>query len=150
MGRSVSYPSGAWVTFCETPVDPPYCRECDDDSGDCGHDMLPGEADWDWINEEHQSEIRRLFPSFWTADEWRGREDHVLARNRLVDFGVSEYCGLMAVWLAVRTDLDTAGQEALAEQWCKSVWPKFQKAFGTHQKVGSFSNGEGVYRRIAA
>lgn len=155
MGRSVSYPSGAWVTFCETPRDGDWCANCDASAEDCtcpegDRDWSDGETDWDWIKEDRQAEIQRLFNSFWEADDWLGREDHVLARNRLVNFGISEYCGLMAVWLVVRGDLETAGQEALAEQWIKSVWPKFRATFGTRHKVGAMSNGEGVYQRNAA
>ena len=155
MGRSVSYPSGAHVTFAPTPYDEGLCLGCWEPESECecvedARDIQPGEVDWDWIADDLRDRARDLFPSLWDADDWLGREDRVLARNRLVSFGFSEYCGLMAIWLVPRGDLDGPGKEALAERWIESVWPKFQSTFGEFQKVGSMSNGEGVYRRIEA
>ena len=155
MGRSVSYPSDALVVFAQTPRDSDWCSECSSavDECECHEDdrnWLEGETDWDWLKEDMQGRIQNLFPSFYDVDEWIGREDHVLARNSFVRFGVSEYCGLMSIWLVVRDDLESAGLEALAEQWIKAVASRFRKEFGELVKVGSFSNGEGVYRRVAA
>jgi len=131
MGRSVSYPHGALVAFTHV--------HDEDDTDDCA-----------WLLEFWREMAQRLWPSLREVDTWRGREDHVIARNGLVEFGVSEYCGLVAIWLVERTDLDTAGQEALATQWIKSVAPRFRKTFGTLRKVGTFSNGEGIFERVAA
>lgn len=132
MGRSVSYPSGATVAFMDLSDD-------------------EGEIDFDYYREWAREVAQEFWPSMWEEDrEWRGREDKVLCRNRLVDFGWSEYCGLAAFWMIPRGDLETAGQEALAEHWIKTVEPRFRKTFGTLRKIGTFSNGEGVYERVAA
>jgi len=130
MGRSVSYPSGALVAFTHF-----------DEEMDC----------WDWqdVINDTRDYACELWPSFEPADYWRGREDLVLARNRLVEFGMSEYCGLVAYWLVARDDLD-AGRQALAEAWIARVGGRFIKTFGPLRLVGRFSNGEAIYERIAA
>lgn len=153
MARSVSYPRGAYVTFAETPVDEAYCCACYNAPEDCecsDDEQVIAErsVDWDWIISDHKAVAMRLFASLWEADEWIGREDHVLASNRLVHFGISEYCGLMAIWLVVRDDLEDEGKEALADKWIRSVWPKFEKTFGRYRYAGTFYNGEAVYYRI--
>jgi hypothetical protein len=179
MGRSVSYPSGAYVTFNDTPTEPPYCCTCgetveEDAAGAllCGCDLtefrrweawdegssdeeveevedprhwIEGEIDWREECQCWSDYARELWPSMWDADDWIGREDHVLASNTFAHFGVSEYCGLMAFWLVPRGDYD---RPALAERWCAQQFPKLQKAFGRFQKVGAMSNGEGVYVHI--
>jgi hypothetical protein len=130
MGRSVSYPSEARVvTFRYLDIEEP------DDA-----DWL-----WDYTVSEFRRCLRAMFPSVEPADDWIGREDHVLAENRLARFGMSEYCGLVSYWIVPRGD---DPQWSLATQWIDSIADKFVAAFGELTKVGSMSNGEGVYRRI--
>lgn len=180
MGRSVSYPSGAYVTFAETPDEGQWCAACgehvEDEACACDlsdwhayealsdeyagneealaaldevedpRDWRDVELDWRQACEDWSEQARRLWPSMWDADDWRGREDHVIARNRLADFGVSEYCGLMAFWLVPRNE----APEALAERWCAQAFAKLESEFGTLRKRGHMSNGCGVYSRIEA
>jgi hypothetical protein len=49
----------------------------------------------------------------------------------------------------LRDDIDV-GQEGLAQRWFDRIGPKFEQRFATLVRLGSFSNGESVYRRIAA
>ena len=42
-----------------------------------------------------------LRPSLYEADGWAGREDRILLQNGHVEIGVSEYCGLAAIWMRV-------------------------------------------------
>jgi hypothetical protein len=169
MGRSVSYATGAQVVTFAT-IEDVKCEECngegevqsdepDAESGDmvtC--DICRGsgyEEDHDgWrfeqLVEDFRYQLKQMFPSVENADDWIGREDHVLAENKLARFGISEYCGLVSYWI-VRNDRwpyddDRAG--AFSERWIASIADKFVAAFGELTKVGSFSNGEGVYRRI--
>ncbi len=124
MGRSVSYATGSQVvTF----------RDIDGD-----------DDDFDYLVDDFRDQLRYLFPSVVAVDEWIGREDHVLAENKLARFGISEYCGLVSYWI-VPVDSDL---EPLAKRWIDSIADKFVKTFGELSKVGSFSNGEGVYQRI--
>lgn len=133
MGRSVSYPSGAsCVAYATVDVE-----ECDD---------------WDWLADDFRSEVKRLFPSAWEQDAWPGREDHALMGNHHALFGISEYCGLVAYWILPRhhagCSYTTHYNPGLSEAWCAKVAPKFRKAFAALNKLGTMSNGEGVFERI--
>jgi hypothetical protein len=101
MGRSVSYPTGALVCFEDISA-------------------FEDEFDYIWFTDDLKERAGAMFPSLYDCDKWRGREDHILMRNAYVDFGVSEYCGLEAIWIAERCD-------------------------GAY--YGHMSNGEGVYQR---
>jgi hypothetical protein len=90
-----------------------------------------------------------MFPSLYDCDKWRGREDHILMRNAYVDFGVSEYCGLAAIWIAERCDgayydYPRAGR---ATHWLAQIRTRFLAEFGNLVLDGHMSNGEGVYQR---
>ena len=80
MGRSVSYPSGALVAFCETPTDGGYCLNCEEEGDTCdcgeGREACSEETDWDYIKSDLIDRAGRLFPAMWAKDEWIGREDH--------------------------------------------------------------------------
>lgn len=170
MGRSVSYPGAAQVvTFATLEQIETLCPECDGTgnnglSGEEGEDTSceechgsgevthePDELDWEQQIEDFQSHLKSLFPSVEPADSWIDNEDHVLAENKLACFGMSEYCGLVSYWIVPRgrhswgDDMQTT---PLAERWIASIADKFVAAFGELSKVGSMSNGEGVYRRI--
>lgn len=88
MGRSVSYPSGAIVAFTVLEV------EAEDD----------WEFEYEWLRDDLRERAGRAFPSLIPHDGWRGREDRILMRNAYVDFGVSVYGGLVAVWIVERDD----------------------------------------------
>lgn len=132
MGRSVSYPSGAVVVFARA-------------------DEIEDRYDFrDFVIEPFVERLREIFPSVEADDRWLDREDHVVASNRLAYFGVSEYCGLVSYWMVARDDLrDANGYEmgdSFGEAWVARVASRFTDEFGDLVKVGSFSNGEGVYR----
>lgn len=125
MGRSVSYPSNAAaVTF----------------------GTFDGEDEYDWLDlvDEFRMSLRHLFPSASREDEWLGREDHAVAGNGHALFGLSEYGGLVSYWMVPRED--TYGDiSPLSQAWCDRAAAKFEAAFGEMVKVGTFSNGGGVY-----
>lgn len=125
MGRSVSTPSNcALVAYASFDAD---------------------DGDWEDYMEDLRSAMAHMAPSMWNDDGWAGREDRVLMRNCHAEFGVSEYCGLVAVWLRVRPD---AAHEALASSWCETVAKRFRRTFGQLQKIGTASNGESFYQWI--
>lgn len=125
MGRSVSYPSGPAVVVFD-------------------HVEVEDQWEWDDYVEDIRSEILSAYPSSYEHDGWRDREDHIIARNTYVDFGVSEYGGLVSIWAALRDDVQ---HPDLAETWLRCITPGFERRFGSLRKVGSMSNGGGVYVR---
>lgn len=153
MGRSVSYPLGAEVAYAATPYDENWCFACGESESECEcadeeRDIQEREVDWLCVKDDLIYRAKSLFPSLYepTRDIWRGREDHVLLRNRLVDFGVSEYCGLMAIWIVPREGLD-GNLEAFAARWIASISEKFQADFGEFYRVGGFCDGTSIYQR---
>lgn len=139
MARSVSYPTGAIVAY----------SVFDEDDEDCGP-----------LFDDYCDDLRRraatLFPSLRAHDGWRGREDRILMRNAFADFGCSEYCGLIAIWIVQRGDgafHDAAWRSNLparAQHWLSQITARFEVEFGDYECLGHMSNGEGVYRRRAA
>ena len=84
------------------------------------------------------------------------REDRAVAENKYAYFGVSEYCGLVAVWCAAKeaSYYDNAGFEGLRDRWISQIGDKFRKtargSFGQALvKTGSFSNGEAFFQAAA-
>ena len=137
MARSVSYANGSihveYATF-----------ECDD--------VEDASDDFQWMLDDFAEAICKAFPSTSTCDEWIGREDHAVAENRFAYFGVSEYCGLVSMWVTPK-DEDYATNTGLRDKWIESIGPKFSKvarnSFGQSLvQVGRFSNGEAFFQPV--
>ena len=134
MGRSISYPTGAQVCF--TTLE----RDGDD------------EFALDWFAEDVVSRASEAFPSLYSCDGWRGREDRILLRNAYADLGVSSLGDLVAVWLVERDDgayHDCHAERpryARARHWLDQVAPSFEALFGDLICIGRFSDGTSIYR----
>ena len=132
MGRSVSVPSRA-EAIAYAAIDP-------DDIDDFESEVI----------DPLRYALNKAFPSLYDDNEWLDREDHVIARNRLGLFGISEYCGLLAVWI-VPADEDSN----LSAPWCARAEAKLgavvQDVFGLRlRSVGRASNGEQFFERVEA
>jgi len=126
MGRSVSTPSGcSAVAYQHTDLDEFDLQE-----------------DWEWKIDDIRERVQALWPSFEECDEWLDREDHAVCENGHAYVGVSEYCGLTAVWLVVKGDSE---HPELAEAWCDKIAAKFEEEFGSLNKIGTASNGESFF-----
>lgn len=125
MGRSVSVPSGAQVVAFN------YI-EYEDEHDDWSYD--------DFV-ENAQHAIRELAPSMSKDKGWRGNEDKIIASNGHADFGISEYCGLVSVWLVPYND-------GLAAHWCNQIRAKFMASFSELELIGRASNGEAFFRKV--
>jgi hypothetical protein len=131
MGRSVSYPNEAQeIAFAMFE----------------GEDQFDWEAEVDMLKEAAQS----LWPSFEDCNDWIGREDHAILENDLCFFGISEYCGSVAIWLCPKEFDDWYAEDArmpqLAERWINQISTKFHETFGTMRKIGTGSNGIALYQ----
>jgi hypothetical protein len=133
MGRSVSVPNGSALV--------------------CYRDVSGFDDEWDWeaFVEDIVETCKSTWNSFYDCDEWLDNEDHVLVENGLVQVGVSEYMGLASIWIRPKDDFDYGDPDTtgLAHNFVDKIKPKFEEYFGEFVKLGSFSNGEGVYEKVA-
>lgn len=175
MGRSVSYaPRSEHIAYSAIECDRYYCSHCGDTFNEYGQqdeeDCCPSCAasadecyeqdpsdDWGWYVDEFRAAMKRAFPSLDNCDEWVGDEDHALLENDYCYIGVSEYCSLVSMWVQPKDPhySENESWDARRDHWITQIGPKFHRTanqcFGTAiRKLGSFSNGEGVYQRIAA
>lgn len=157
MGRSVSYPTHATVVIYNSIEVEPY-EDIDED----GNEIMREPCDEDYsfafdsMVEDLQEYAPTLWPSLRKCDKWLDREDHALVENDLVYIGISEYCGLVAYWIVPKSDeyydggYSNAHVGNLCDRWAGQIKDKFVKTFGKYDKIGSMSNGEGVFRKNAA
>ena len=111
--------------------------------------------DFDWRVDDLRSAITTAFPSVTDDSEWVGREDRAIASNGYAYFGVSEYCGLVSVWVVPREN-DYAGGSwyVLRDRWISQIEAKFRRTvagcFGTDlYRQGTFSNGEAFFQPMS-
>lgn len=103
-----------------------------------------------WWLEEIADHARSMWPSFDPCDTWLDREDHAILENGLCYFGVSEYGGVAAIWLVPKEyrRFETQYVAPLALNFIAQIAPRFHRAFGQYRKIGTFSNGEAIYRAV--
>jgi hypothetical protein len=99
------------------------------------------EFGYDDLVEYVRSYFESKYPSLERISEWLDREDRAILENRLVYIGVSEYCGLVSVWVVPKEDYPD-----LTAKFIKTITPYFEKV-GELRKVGTFSNGEAVFEK---
>lgn len=138
MSRSVSVPRHAQVVTYAT-----FESEDDDFASD----------DFQFTLNDFREALKSRFPSVHSADEWLDNEDHVIAENRHAYFGVSEYMGLVSLWIVAKPGNYSNAYDGIKRNWIEKAEPKFIDACNLVwgrllRKVGTFSNGEGVYEQI--
>lgn len=151
MGRSVDYLNNAErVNYFQWPTLWVYDEDTDTDV----------ETDEYWDAEDIISDIRETitsnYPGFDPCSRWDGRETHIILEGYGLEIGLSEYCGLAT--LSVRVDqsvLDYCDTEEEADAeyqkclaWINENWDEAAKHWNQYAKIGSFSNGEGVYEKV--
>lgn len=162
MGRSVNYLNHATsIAFShhEFGYEFPYNDETGDydETGEKVYCEFTAEMNWECFQDNLEESLKKFYPSFeFNAKgfEWEDREVKIVARNKLAIIGLSEYCGLIS--LSIRpVDAEWYSKRrfnALGERFASQV--NLDKVLGYAngdesllQKVGSMSNGEGVYRK---
>lgn len=94
-------------------------------------------------------DIKETAMSKWKSltecDKWVGREDHAILENDFCYIGVSEYCGVAAIWLQSKAPelesqyySDSASKVNLARNWCNQIETSFYNTFG-HSTPWHFS-----------
>jgi hypothetical protein len=168
MGRSVEVPSDALVTaYADWSLSYEDWKEgwtgYDDDeeyASDLSEEAFWADYDaqsltWESNSEWYVDTLIEMFPSAYPVKgEWLGypyNETRIVAENALVQFTISEYCGMTALSIIPNYDRGTywkdpePGHAGLAAHWVKQIEGKFQEAFSSYYKIGTFSNGESVY-----
>lgn len=132
MGRSVSVPSRA-EAVCYAAIDPDNVEDFESE-----------------VIDPLRYSLKKAFPSLYDDSEWLDREDHVILRNRLGLFGISEYCGLLAIWIVPADE-----ESNLSAPWCARAETKLgavvADVFGQRlRRVATASNGESFFERVAS
>jgi|SaaInl8_150m_RNA_FD_contig_21_2737522_length_1346_multi_31_in_0_out_0_4 hypothetical protein len=168
MGRSVNYLSGAThVSYMDTSEygmrSKASCEVCDEyymeeEANECcgktlsyriEYDEFSGRYDFDYLIEDFQSKMMDRFKSLEICEEHDGRETSIVLENSLVELGISEYCGLTSFSVRPKDSLYeyTPDLTGLAKRNAEHIGKWMSENIGDIQKIGSFSNGEGVYER---
>jgi hypothetical protein len=144
MGRSVDYLSNATRVLYIS-----YETEYEDEDGN----IVDDEFAFDDVKCNVISTIRELFPSFDNVENrWDGNETKIFLENRLIEFGISEYCGLISISARPNDYANEYGKHGLAEAFINKIWNKLSNELNKTQsvlvRVGGFCNGCGVYQKI--
>lgn len=146
MGRSVSYLSRAQrVVYFEWPKVEVYDEETEEFSAS---DTL---EESDIVVEDIQEVIKSEFPEFDNAKRYDGDETLIILEGYGTQIGLSEYCGLAS--LSIRVDsfiFHFKGEEDIEKivEWINENWEKVSNPWNKLQKLGTFSNGEGIYQNV--
>ncbi len=148
MGRSVSRPHNAVAVAFRTLTAEPW----EDEEGKTHEpDAEDYRFEFDHIVEWVRDASRDMWGSFVLCDKWIDCEDHVLLQNDLAYIGISEYCGMVSIWLVPRTD-DYYGYDDkhvnFCVPWCNQIADKFLKTFSEYTSIARASNGEEFFERV--
>ena len=121
------------------------CESSDNDYPSADEMQFEFEYLEDWIKEH----CKAAYPSMVSCDKWLGREDRAILENDFAYIGISEYCGLVAIWIA---DKDLSGHydsqlAALRDHWVSQISSGFLSVFGNLQPIGYASNGGQLFMR---
>lgn len=151
MGRSVSFASGSVAIAYQVPE----LTYTDDE----GVEHYDESYLWDDYKENLQYQIENIFPSMKPCEVWLDREDLAIMENSHAFIGVSEYCGMVSIWLKPKyanyiwlnseeciPDAIASRHNNAARYWCNQVKDKFMKTFNQYNKMGTASNGCSFYQ----
>ena len=123
MGRSVSMPGDA--------ID------------HCFFTFKGNEWDWNDLKEDIQETLKSNYPSLCNCSEWLDREDYAILENDLVHIGISEYCGLVCLWIVAKEDdYEETWRSNFSQMFVDNVWPYVERTWGELKSLGHASNGE--------
>ena len=141
MGRSVDYLSNAtrvaYMSYESTYTDEDG-NECEDEFA---FDDLYGNT---------VCTLKAKYPSLEIVEnEYDGNETKIVLESKLVEFGISEYCGLVS--LSARPNERYEEYRGLAEAWINKNWDAIESKLSEFSDVlhkqGTMSNGCGVFKR---
>ncbi len=139
MGRSVSTPSNAVAVM--------YVHLDYDDNWLTAHDEFSDDV------ENLRAAVREHL-EMHDSNVWLDRENRVILHDEYGQVGISEYCGLIAIWAVPSESDDELASAFEHANWIDGIEAILESAtrdaFGDNilRKVGTFSNGESVYERV--
>lgn len=139
MGRSVDYLSNALKVYYLS-----YEQYFENEDGE----EIFDEYAFEDLFSNIMYEIKDKYKSFVVTDEWEGREVKIFLQNNIVEIGISEYCGLVSVSIRNVSDEKIGLAQNFINKIDKGILEILKQNGDTLNKVGNFSNGEGVYKRI--
>ena len=152
MGRSVSYADNySAIAY----VDVSDFGTCENEDGEEFDNDFQAQINWDFWLENVQEQIMGKWGSFVTCNKWLEREVHAILANDFAYITVSSYGGLASLCLVSRYEYDDVCYDEsqrmanLSKGFCGRIASRFEKMFGEYRKIGSFSNGEGVFEKVA-
>ena len=142
MGRSVSYAIGSLI---KAYIDITHLNDISQ------YNEIEAQDNWDYFIEDLKDRLKVKYKSLSECDKWLDREDYAILENDLVYIGLSEYMGLVCLWV-VPKDFNYYEENKLnlAIKWCNSIEKGFLKEFSQLRRLGTFSNGESVFERMEA
>lgn len=153
MGRSVSYLNNAEVVLYF-----PF-EDDKDENGEYDEDLA--RIFFSDMIDNLICEIKSKLPSYQDVSKdrlWDGRESHIILQNNLCNIGISEYCGLVSLSVAPRSELNYYGSEGqykenFAVPHANAIRKTLEKCLdniGMNRlyKQGTFSNGESFYQSV--
>lgn len=110
------------------------------------------EEEFEWMDfeEDIKCQLKQIAPSLESLKEvWEGNEVKIILENVFCQIGISDYCGLSSVSIKVHNDIENQGTLNCAIYWINKILPKFEN-LGKLRKMGTFSNGEGIFEKKGA
>lgn len=145
MGRSVNYLNNAeYVLY--------FPFECgEDENGQYDDDFA--RMCWDDLKMNLQYTIKARLKSYRISDKWDNRETKIILENDLCIIGISEYCDLVSLSVAVKDNEYDNWHENFAKRHAEQIKGTLEKAIdylGLKRlgKVGTFSNGEAFFKTV--
>jgi hypothetical protein len=99
---------------------------------------------------------------FYIAEGYMGREGKIIAKSNIAFMVLSEYCGLCSLAIVPNDEADEEVWEPLKKNWedFSNEWSStfidklrdilLKNGWDIYKKIGTFSNGEGVFQRLSA
>lgn len=162
MGRSVNYLNRSLITlFFDVSLETDengkiITLDENDNEVKTEPDQFDHQFNWDNFFDSVNYSLRKAFNFDYISGKkrWEGNEVQIILENRFIEIGMSEYCGLASV--SIRVNETSEGGKyfnAIAEAYIESIEAELIKVldenvpFTRLNKVGSFSNGEGVFEK---
>jgi len=107
---------------------------------------------WQDLKDNLINEITKYLPSFYASDKWDNRETLIILENNYCNIGISEYCGLVSLSTSAKNSDYNIYINNFGKAYANKIEKTLKKVLknlglSNYNKIGTFSNGEGVYEK---